>query len=138
MNKFVILVACLMATSAQAEEVLTASLFFSPEQIQKIEMQSAKNTKPIVTTNEDIHLGAVFYYAPDDWVLWLQGERWTPATERQDIHVDEVTPDHVVLSVSPGAGQPQRDVVLKPYQTYQLSSGLVVEGGAVLPVSDSR
>jgi len=33
---------------------------------------------------EDIHLGAVLYYGPERWTLWLQGKRWTPATVNDD------------------------------------------------------
>lgn len=112
-------------TSVKAD--VPPSLFFTSEEVQIIQALAAKTSHPNSETG-DIHLGAVFYYAPDDWVLWLQGQKWTPSTAKTDIRVTSVQPDEVRVSLSSASGAPAQDIVLKPYQTYQLSTGKVVEG----------
>jgi len=124
---------CLLCTPALADTTPAASLFFTPDEARQIEVLKQKNPVPLGDTG-DVHLGAVFYYGERNWVLWLQGQRWTPETDRADLHVLEVTADHVRLSLAAAAGLPLREITLKPYQTYQLSTGKVVEGSASSPL----
>lgn len=64
-------------------------------------------------------------------------ERWTPATDRADLHVVDVQPESVRLSIAM-PGMSQREIVLKPHQTFQLSTGKVVEDSGPVPASVSR
>ena len=78
--------------------------------------------------------GAILYYAPDDWTIWLQNAEWTPGTSRPGLRVTQVTADEVRLTLAPPLVAAPRDIALKPYQTYRLSSGVVAEGSlASLP-----
>lgn len=121
---------CLLSLPAQADTLPQASLFFTPEEVRAIEKPMEKNTAAAAqpVPMRDVSLGAVLYYGPGDWVLWLQGERWTPATQHADIHVLEVDADEVRLKLTPSPDVAAREVVLKPYQIYQWSADKVVEG----------
>jgi hypothetical protein len=120
------------AGAAHAAETRT-SLFFTADEAQKIETLAAQQSSSTAAAG-DVQLGAVFYYGPDDWVLWLQGRKWTPESHSDDVRVLDVTPDAVRLSINSASGAPQ-DVRLKPHQTYRLATGDVVEGSAGLAVS---
>ncbi len=74
----------------------------------------------------DIHLGAVIYYAPNDWTLWLQGEKWTPETSREDLRVLAVTVDEVRLSWQGEDDAPPREIILRPNQSYQIATESVI------------
>ena len=62
-------------------------------------------------------------------------DRWTPETQSDDVRVIDVSADDVKLGVALSPGGAQREVVLKPYQTYRLSTGEVEEGPSA-PVPD--
>lgn len=115
----------LLAGHALADEP-PASLFFTHDEMRKLAEQASRRA---AGNANDIRLGAVFYYGPDDWVLWLQGQRWTPETRRDDVRVLSVMPGEVHLDIGGASGLIAHDVVLKPYQSYRLASGSVVEGG---------
>jgi hypothetical protein len=125
---------CLAAASARAAEPPDASLFFTPGEVQKIEAAAA-TIKRADADDGDVHLGAVFYYGAGDWVLWLQGRRWTPSTRQADLRVTGVRQDAVRLAVAAAPGMPFREVELKPHQTYRLSTGKVVEGSGDDPAA---
>ncbi len=124
------LIAVLLCTSVHATEseaLPKTSLFFSEDETRQIEVLSAK-IKPPKNDGSGIHLGAVIYYGPENWTLWLQGAKWTPATDRPDLHVVSVTPSNVQLSWQRNAKAPLQEITLHPYQTYHIMSGRVVEG----------
>jgi hypothetical protein len=114
----------LCGTPAQA--AAPPSLFFSVEEAQQIDRLSHQTAPEKVLA--DITLDAIFYYGPADWTLWLQNRRWTPATEDDGIRVLSVGPGAVRLRVDE-AGL-ARDITLKPHQTWQASTGNVVENAA--------
>jgi hypothetical protein len=121
MTKFMIFsVICGMCATGVAHAAETTSLFFTPQEIAKIETTSASPDAPT-----DIHLGAVLYYGPSLWSIWLDGTKWTPDTRRADVQIIEVKPELVRLQLQNDPAQP---IELKPYQTWQAASGMVVEG----------
>lgn len=134
---FAIPLCCLLASTALAEPT-EYSLFFSPDEVSQIETLAAKTPRAAANTG-DVYLDAIFYYAADNWVLWLRGQKWTPSTTDPDVQVMDVKPDEVRLHVSM-AGSEIHDVTLKPHQTFQLSTGKVVEGSgaSATPVDFSR
>jgi hypothetical protein len=131
---------CHLVSVAMATETMPVSLFFTPEEVQAIEILKNPHTEApsAVADSGDVHLGAVFYYGPGDWALWLAGRFWTPLTEQADLHVIEVTPGEVRFSLAEAADKPSREVTLKPYQTYRPSTGEVFEGSPSLASNLSR
>lgn len=127
---FALLIPGCLASAADAAENQNPSLFFTPDEVVAVQTQIGKAPRLFAETG-DVHLGAVFYYAPDNWVLWLQGMKWTPATQNADIQVTDVKPDEVHLRLTTLGGK-ALEVSLKPHQTFQLSTGRVVEGSAAV------
>lgn len=115
--------------AAMAAGLSNQSLFFTANEIGKIET-IANHATLSATDNGDLRLGAVFYYNPGDWTLWLQGQKITPATHRDDIQVLEVAPDYVRLRLAAASGLAAHEIILKPYQSYRLSTGDVLDGSA--------
>ena len=102
-----------------------ASLFFSPAEMATIDGLARR--APAVAGDKNIRLGAVFYYGPHEWSLWLQGKMWTPQTDQPDLHVIEVQPNAVRFSLTlPDSAA--REFTLKPYQTYRPVTDDVTEG----------
>jgi hypothetical protein len=120
---------CCMTQTAYAEDVPVPSLFFTSEETRQVEALAVTANHP-ETAPGDIQLGAVFYYAPDNWVLWMQGKKFTPQTHRSDIDIVSVTPDEVRFNYRPELGDSPRDITLKPHQVFQLSTGKVVEASS--------
>jgi hypothetical protein len=119
----IIVAGLVLASGVRAEELLpTASLFLTPQELYEAEML-ARKLPP--APEGDIHLGAVLYYSPDDWTLWLQGEKWTPETVRGDLRVLEVTEDGVRLMWRDDKRQ-EHEITLKPNQSYQIATGKVI------------
>lgn len=112
-----------------ATDVPANSLFFTPDETKQIEALAAKQLQNRAgAPHPDIHLGAVMYYGPGNWTLWLQGERWTPATNRADLRVLDVEPGEVRLALTTVPDMPPREITLRPHQTYQIATGKIVEG----------
>ena len=113
-------------TASAAASDQTASPFFTAEQLQRID---AFAPPAYVASSPDIiHLGAVLYYGPDNWALWLQGERWTPETDRPDLHILAVTPEQVRLSLTPLDKGPAQEISLRPHQSYNRITQTISEG----------
>ncbi len=91
------------------------SLFFTQKEAREAE-KLARQSAP--AGQGEIQLGAVIYYAPDDWAFWLQNEKWTPNTLREDLQVLEVTADEVRLVWRGGGGS--QEVTLRPYQSFKM------------------
>ena len=123
MKRLVAVVLSLLAAQARADDA-PPSLFFTPDEAQVIDALAAKEGN---AAQDDIRLGAVLYYGPQNWALWLQGILWTPQTDRPDLHVLDVAGDAVKLRLTDAlAGT--RDITLKPHQTYRMATGEIVEG----------
>jgi hypothetical protein len=103
------------------------SLFFTPDESRSIDSLTA-SLKPNPAATPGIHLGAVFYYGPGAWSIWLRNTRWTPETTSEDLRVVDVSANKVDLEwISQPGSDPVR-ISLRPYQTYQISSGKIIEG----------
>ncbi len=103
----------------------TVSLFLTPEEYKEAEIL-AQRIQP--AGKGDVHLGAILYFGKDDWSVWLQGEKHTPETARDDIRILKVTPQNVTLSVSPDDGSTPIDVTLAPNQSYRISTKKIISG----------
>ena len=123
----IIVFLCASFPAFAATELPKGSLFFTPVETQQIEALASKNAQNN-SFYPDIHLGAVMYYGPGEWTLWLQGERWTPGTERADLHILDVTPDEVRLAVITAPETTSQEITLRPHQTYQIATGRIIEG----------
>lgn len=84
----------------------------------------AVNPAPLT---DAISLGAVMYAGINDWAVWLQNERWTPQTNRPNLHIIAVSPDEVKLSITATAGSAAKEITLRPHQTYDPVSGTIGE-----------
>ena len=115
-----------LATAAYADDTPSSSLFFSADESKQVESLVSKMSP--TKSADDVHLGAVLYYGPDKWVLWLQGKRWTPETDSADMHVLRVQPGEVRLALIEPSDINVRNITLKPHQTYQVATGKIVEG----------
>ena len=117
-----------MASSATyaSEGPPTTSLFLSPQDVSEADRQAEQSTP---AGQGDITLGAIMYYAPHDWTIWLRGERWTPQTSRQDLSVRAVSADEVRLSWRSDGDQAtviEKNITLTTNQTYQISTGRII------------
>ncbi|MGE3623063.1 MAG: hypothetical protein AB7H77_04205 [Bdellovibrionales bacterium] len=110
--------------AAAADGPYMASVFFSAEEIETINLPTA--TAPPALAARDIHLDAVFYYGPKNWAVWIDDVRWTPETTRGDLKIIAVEPNAIRLGWDPA--DPARIVTLRPHQTFQSSTGRIVEG----------
>ncbi len=119
----------LLSGFARAESPPETSLFFTPEETRVAEKLAFKNAP---MGQGDLRLGAIFYSDPNDWTLWLQGERWTPETRRSDLRILSVTPDTVRLrwqgedKGGDGGTKVDKDITLHPNQIYEIGSGRIV------------
>jgi hypothetical protein len=123
-----ILLAAVTVTPSQAQESSgrpQTSLFFTPQEAHDAETLAQRISPP---GRGDIRLGAVLYYGPEDWTLWLQGEKWTPGTSRDDLQVLEVTASFVRLSWKEEDGASPIEFSLKPNQSFQIATRKVIAG----------
>jgi len=125
-----IMLCCLTPLARAGDDDLRAlSVFFTGKEAKKIERAVQRaSLKPPALTFDTIELGAVLYYGPGQWTVWLQGERWTPKTSHPYVRILNVEADRVRLSVTPFAGEAPREITLRPHQNYQVLRDLIVEG----------
>lgn len=118
-----ILTAFLLTVLVLHPATAQASLFFSPEETQAIETlvqaETRKAEQRASPAQEDISLGAILYYGPQNWKIWLQGEFWTPETRHHGLRVLKVSPDRVTLKI---ALDPPVKITLKPNQTWSIAN----------------
>lgn len=100
----------------------TPSLFFNKDDVARIEKETIN---PSPKSEDALTIGAILYFGPKSWSVWIRGEKWMPDTDRPNLHILAVTPDSVRLSVAPYEGAPFKEVTLRPYQTYIPSSGQI-------------
>ena len=112
-----------LTSTAVAAEIPGESLFLTPQEARTAEILADKNAP---AGQGDIRLGAVMYYGPGDWALWLQGERWTPETRRENLSVTQVTAGEVHMIWRGDEGGKEHEIVLRPNQTYQIATGKVM------------
>lgn len=116
----------LCASMVQAR---TPSLFFMQEERAHIDREIQKNPPDASSRAKHIlHLGSIIYFGPENWSIWVQGEKWTATTEQRDIKVLAVTQNEVHLSVKLRSGRLMPHVLLHPHQSLNLLTGQVIEG----------
>ena len=117
------IIICQLTSPAHAADIPQSSLFFTPQEARDAELQAAKSAP---AGQGDISLSAIMFYTADDWTLWLRGERWTPQTDHDDLHVLHVTANEVRLSWREDAGSAEREITLRPNQTYQIATEKII------------
>lgn len=110
------------AQAARAADVPQTSLFLTPQEAASAEKMADKLSP---ADQSSIRLGAILYYGPQDWAVWLQGRRWTPQTEDKDIRILAVTPDDVRILWQTGP-KDEREMTLRPNQIYKKALGRLV------------
>jgi len=105
------------------------SLFFTPDQIERIENEVQKNPQLLSTQSQHLlHVESILFFGPDNWVVWIQGEKWTPDTRRDNISINAVLPESVSLSLTLQGESVVNDVILAPHQSLDLLTGKITEG----------
>lgn len=110
------------------------SLFFTDEEISAIQRallgisptgdtQSNKPKKPRV-----LKLSGVLYKSPDDWVVWLNGQRVTPKNILPEIINIEVEPTKIHLKWFDYGFNDVIFITLRPNQFYDIETGLLLPG----------
>lgn len=95
--------AALDLPAAHAADAPT-SLFFSDAECAAIEaMQKALPLDQAERRDSVLTLNAVLYSAPRDWVVWINGKRFTPDTPARGFTIERVTPSTVLLRRDAGA-----------------------------------
>ena len=106
-----------------------ASLFFTPQEESSIETAVRRaQPKLLGQAKHVLHCGSIMYIDETRWIIWLQGERWTPETKRHNLHVIAVTPHTVRLSLAMAGETSKREVTLRPHQSLNLLTGNIIEG----------
>ncbi len=131
MRKKVLFLAALILvvpTPLQAQDAAT-SLFYSPQELWQIETALRREGSTLLTQAKHVlHCGSLVYVGPDQWIVWLQGEKWTPQTDRPNLHILSVEPESVRLSILMRGEKEPREVILRPNQSLNLLTGAVMEG----------
>ena len=110
------------------------SLFFTDEEVSAIQRsllgisptgdtQSNKPKKPRV-----LKLSGVLYKSPDDWVVWLNGNRVTPNNILPEIIKIEVEPAKIHLKWFDYGFNDVIFITLRPNQFYDIETGLLLPG----------
>jgi len=61
---------------------------------------------------EEWRLDGIIFRSEDDWVLWLNGEMYTPKDLPQDLEIINVAPDHMDVKLKNQADDKTRRIVL--------------------------
>ncbi|MBL1147297.1 MAG: hypothetical protein HND56_09155 [Pseudomonadota bacterium] len=110
------------------------SLFFTDEEISAIQRsllgisptgdtQSNKPKKPRI-----LKLSGVLYKSPEDWVVWLNGQRVTPKNILPEIINIEVEPTKIHLKWFDYGFNDVIFITLRPNQFYDIETGLLLPG----------
>lgn len=75
-----------------------------------------------------VYLAALFYFGPDNWSFWLDGERFSPGDPQAGFEVIRVTPGAVTLNWNPADREADFTFTLSPRQSFDPARGEVVEG----------
>lgn len=106
------------------------SLFFSPEEVQRIELEMEPHL-PELTTNM-ARLDSILYFSPKKWTVWLQGEKWTPETRKPHMRIVKVSSEDVRLAFIPTGEKEEKEITLRPAQSFDPMTGLVSESRSIL------
>ena len=119
---------CLPAHAAERPAIPESTLFFSDDKAQEIEMLAREIVAP-QARSAGIHLGAILYFAPNNWTLWLQGEKRLPGSENAGIRIVSVEPNLAHIQWKNAQNAAPQDIKLRPHQTFVMATGEIIEGG---------
>ncbi len=117
-----------LSAAARAEEE-APSPFFSSAEIRAIDAEVAERPEnPADPSPKRLYLDSLLYVGPSQWSAWLQGERWTPETKNPELKIVAASPEGLRLRLEPPLVKTGVEIFLAPHQSYDLTSGKVVEG----------
>lgn len=105
-------------------------LFFHEDEIEIIESEvqelpAAKRTQ----AKHSLHLDSILYIDAKHWTVWMQGHKITPENQPKNHRVFDVTPQSLRITAKLRNGH-MITQTLAPYQSLNLLTGSVVEGGS--------
>lgn len=90
-------------------------------------VQMTKPPKPVsmvvpepeapLATPPALTLNAVIYNSPNDWVVWINGEKHVPGTVTNHLTMLDVSPQHVSVHWQDGKAEQQMTLNLVPTET---------------------
>lgn len=89
----------------------------------------SKALEQLVPQHRVISLGGVFYRSPQDWVVWINGEKVTPKNKLPqivDIHVESSS--KVNLKWYDEGVKSTLAITMRPHQTYDIGAGILLPG----------
>lgn len=132
-----IAMACWAGAAGAQETPPKPSLFFSPAEVEAINGLLTARQASLSATGEvpvpppvppDIHMGALIYLHPNDWVIWLNGVRRTPQNRGGEFEIAVVTPERAELVWRGDSKAGPLRIRLRPYQTFVGTTGEILEG----------
>lgn len=75
-----------------------------------------------------VRLSGIIYRAPNDWIVWINGQRLSPGKLIPEVAEIQVKRDHVIVK---WYDAPTREVIsirLRPHQTYDILTGVLLPG----------
>jgi hypothetical protein len=86
--------------------------------------------KTAIPATRVIRVSGVVYHSPDDWIVWMNGQKLTPGHLLPEIIEMKVKDSSQVdlLWFDAGLGQVFR-ISLRPQQTYDIGTGVLLPGG---------
>lgn len=131
-----------VAAEIAARPAFSKSLLFTDlelDTIRKAEagrnVQSTKNIESVelIPIDRKIWLQGIFYQAPNNWIIWLNGYKLTPYYMLPEIRGIRVEQDRVSLEWFDIGKNGIINITLQPHQVYDIVTGILVwdtDGGA--------
>jgi len=132
-----ILACCGGAMAQQAQP--RASLLFHPQEVEAIDRLLAGRAASLAAAETsgrtgpppvppDIHMGALIYLRPNDWVIWINGVRRTPRDRLGELEIAAVTAERAEIVWRGDAAAGPLRIRLRPHQTFIGTTGEIFEG----------
>lgn len=86
------------------------------EPVKPVSMIAPEPEAPLATPPA-LTLNAVIYNSPNDWVVWINGEKHVPGIEKNHLTLLDVSPQHVSVHWQDGKAEQQMTLNLVPTQT---------------------
>lgn len=132
-----------IAVVEQNDKKMT-SLFFTPNQLASIMRANQgfiapqeaydpnnQSAKPMDAGPREIKLAGIVYNNPNDWTIWLNGEKVTPKNVPDRIMGINVKKDRVQVRWMDVGNQRIVNITLRANEMYLLDSDTIVPGGGV-------
>lgn len=114
------------------------SFLFSPAEVAAIRRAQSGKVSGTASLNTDqtidvpqrriISLSGVVYRGQKDWILWLNGQKVTPAQMLPEIIDVQVAKDRVHLKWFDVGLNDVISITLRPHQTYDIVTGVLLPG----------